>query len=410
MTMALTETRAPAPMEAPAAQSSIARVAVAGDLATFEGVWRGLERDGVASPYQSFDWVRLWHEKVSGPKGEAPLIVVGFDAGGNPAFLWPLVRERFGPFRVATHFGGKHATLNFFPWRRETAEGFRPDDMTFVFAQIAERAPDLDFVMLFNQPDAWNGAPNPFALLPRHRSTEDNFVLNIGGRSGKEVLEQELSNSMRSRLRNKERKLAKLPGYRYLRATTPAEVDRCLDAFFLQKAEKLTALGLDNVFGHGGVEHFIRAACHDGLSTGNPVIELHALEIDGDMLALFSGIHDRRRFTSMFNSHSNSENSRQSPGLILLQHVVADCADRGFESFDIGPGEARYKTFFCKTFEPIFDSILPLSSRARLAAPPVRAVFGLKSEIKHNPALWSVASFVRRNLNRFRRGDAPAED
>ncbi|NWG23067.1 MAG: GNAT family N-acetyltransferase [Pseudorhodoplanes sp.] len=410
MTMALTETRTEAPIRAPASRLSIARIAIADDLATFEGVWRALERDGVASPYQSFDWVRLWHEKVSGPRGETPLIVVGFDAGGSPSFLWPLVRDRFGPFRIATHFGGKHATLNFFPWRRETAEGFRFEDMAYVFGQITERAPDLDFVMLFNQPNSWNGAPNPFALLPHHRSTEDNFVLHIGGRSGKEVLEQELSNSMRSRLRNKERKLARLPGYHYLKAATAADVDRCLDTFFVQKAEKLTMIGLDNVFGHDGVEDFIRAACHEGLATGNPVIELHALEIDGDMLALFSGIHDRRRFTSMFNSHTNSENSRQSPGLILLQHVVTDCAARGFESFDIGPGEARYKSFFCKTFEPIFDSILPLSSRARLAVLPVRAAFRLKSEIKHNPTLWSVASFVRRSVNRFRRGAVPADD
>jgi CelD/BcsL family acetyltransferase involved in cellulose biosynthesis len=208
---------------------------------------------------------------------------------------------------------------------------------------------------------------------------------------------------MRSRLRNKERKLAKLPGYRYLRATAAQDVDRCLDAFFIQKAEKLTALGLDNVFGHDGVERFVRAACHQGLDSGNPVIELHALEADGEMLALFSGIHDGRRYTSMFNSHTGSDNSRYSPGLILLQYLIADCADRGFEVFDIGPGEARYKTFFCKTFEPIFDSVLPLSQRARLAAPAMRGIFALKSEIKHNATLWSAASFVRRVLNRNKR-------
>ena len=132
MTMALTETRAPAPMEAPAARSSIARVAVAGDLATFEGVWRGLERDGVASPYQSFDWVRLWHEKVSGPKGEAPLIVAGFDAGGNPIFLWPFVRERFGPFRVATISAASMPRSTSFPGGARRPKAFAADDMKFV--------------------------------------------------------------------------------------------------------------------------------------------------------------------------------------------------------------------------------------------------------------------------------------
>lgn len=116
------------------------------------------------------------------------------------------------------------------------------------------------------------------------------------------------------------------------------------------------------------------------------------------MLALFSGIHDDDRFTSMFNSHTASDNGRHSPGLILLQHLVAGCADRGFGSFDIGPGEARYKSSFCKEMEPIFDSVLPLSVRAHAAAIPLRLMFQFKSAVKHNPVLWTVASFVRRHL------------
>jgi CelD/BcsL family acetyltransferase involved in cellulose biosynthesis len=179
-------------------------------------------------------------------------------------------------------------------------------------------------------------------------------------------------------------------------------VDRLLNAFFVQKAEKLTALGIENVFAQPGVEGFIRAACHEGLSDGKPLIELHALEGGGEMLALFSGIHDGRRFTSAFNSHTGTEHSRQSPGLILLQHMIADCADRGFESFDIGPGEARYKTFFCKDFEPIFDSILPLSARGRMAAIPLRVFFRLKSKVKRSPTLWRAAYAVRSLLNRIK--------
>ena len=61
-----------------------------------------------------------------------------------------------------------------------------------------------------------------------------------------------------------------------------------------------------------------------------------------------------QRFTSMFNSHTASDNARQNPGLILLQHLISDCARRGFSTFDIGPGEARYKTFFCKDLERIY--------------------------------------------------------
>ena len=205
---------------------------------------------------------------------------------------------------------------------------------------------------------------------------------------------------MRSRLRNKERKLAKLKGYRYARASTTQDIDRYLDAFFAQKSAKLVALGIEDVFAQPGVAGVRPHRLPRTASDGDPVIELHALEGDGEMLALFSGIHDGRRFTSMFNSHTASDHARYSPGLILLQHLVTDCADRGFDSFDIGPGEARYKTFFCKEKEPIFDSILPLSGRARKLAIPMRVLFRAKAAIKRNALLWRIASSVRARLHK----------
>lgn len=373
-------------------------VTVYRDLASVEPLWRALARqDSVASPYQGYEWIRLWHEHVSGPLGQEPVIIVGSDRSGTPLFIWPLVAQRLGPLRLACFFGGKHATLNMPLWRRDIADTFTAADMRDVLSQVARQRSDLDLLLLHSQPALWSGARNPFMTLAHQRSNEDNFVLNIST-NGPAVIEQQISGTMRSRLRNKERKLAKLKGYRYVRATTADDVDRQLAFFFQQKEGKLHTLGIENAFAQPGVENFIRAACHQGLERGEPVIELHALECDGDMLALFSGIHDQQRFTSMFNSHTASDNSRFSPGLILLQHLIVDCATRGFRSFDIGPGEARYKTFFCKDIELIYDSILPLSLRGQVAAPVLRTIRRAKSEIKRNPKLWRVAHNIRARL------------
>lgn len=384
-----------------------ARVEVIRDLEQAARYWRRLEADGIFSPYQRYEWVHLWHQHVSGPAGQTPCIVVGLDDLGEPLFLWPLLRTKWGVLNVASFFGGKHAALNLTLWRADTARAFTASDMDIVLKELARQEPDIDFLMLSNQPETWRGVPNPFALLARETGTEDNFILRLGA-PGLQVVERDISSSMRSRLRNRERKLIKLPGYRYTKADSPEDVERLLAAFFVQKASKLTALGLENVFAQPGVESFIRAACGHGLAEGAPVIELHALEGDGEMLALFSGIHDGHRFTLMFASHTASDHSRQSPGLILLQHLIIGCADRGFESFDIGPGEARYKTVFCKEFEPIFDSILPLSPRGRALVFPLRAFFGLKSAIKRSPTLWRAASFVRSTLNKTKGSKAEA--
>lgn len=374
---------------------STVTVAVERELEAAAPAWRQLSaQNAVASPYQSMDWIRLWHRHVTAPAGREPVIVIGKDATGAPLFVWPLVADRRGPLRFATLFGGKHATLNMALWRRDAAQTFNTADMRSVLSQIATLRPDLDLIHLHSQPALWEGVPNPFMTLPHQLASEDNFVLNMSG-GGADVVEQQISGSMRSRLRNKERKLAKLKDYRYLRAKSADEVDRLLSYFFAQKAGKLHTLGIKNAFGQPGVEDFIRAACHEGLEGGQPIIELHALECEGDMLALFSGVHDSQRFTSMFNSHTASDNARQSPGLILLQHLIADCARRGFSTFDIGPGEARYKTFFCKELERIYDSTLALSARGKLAVHGLRAMNWTKGAIKRNPTLWRHAHALR---------------
>ncbi len=402
-------TNSPPARASSSAQTGI-EVVVHRDLDVVEPLWRALAAtDSVGSPYQGYEWIRLWHKHVSAPLGEEPAIVVGSDRSGSAFFIWPLVVQRIGPLRVASFFGGKHATLNMPLWRRDAADRFTAADMRDVLAQISRQRPGLDVLELHNQPALWDSARNPFMTLPHQRSNEDNFVLNIGT-NGPAVIEQQISNTMRGRLRNKERKLAKLKGYRYRLASTPEDVDRQLNFFFQQKDAKLRSLGIENVFAQSGVESFIRAACHAGLDRGEPVIELHALECEGDMLALFSGIHDGQRFTSMFNSHTASDNSRFSPGLILLQHLIADCATRGFRSFDIGPGEARYKTFFCKDIELIYDSVLPLSLRGYFAAPMLRAIRRTKSFIKRNPNLWRVAHNMRAMLGARKNGAAAEAD
>ena len=91
----------------------------------------------------------------------------------------------------------------------------------------------------------------------------------------------------------------------------------------------------------------------------------------------------------MFNTYTLGENARHSPGLVLLMHMVAECADRGLRSFDIGVGRAHYKSSFCQEPEPLFDTFLPLTLRGRLAAGAFSTAFAAKRMIKQNPALWS---------------------
>jgi CelD/BcsL family acetyltransferase involved in cellulose biosynthesis len=373
--------------------AGIGRVELIGDMASAEPHWRRLEETGVLTPYQRFDWVAGWQRHVGAAQNVSPLLLTAFDKAGEPLFIWPLGSETKPHIKVARFLGGKHANYNFGPWRRD----FTCDSVVLraLIDWIAEVRPDLDTIELTNQPETWEGMKNPFLMLAHQRSPSDGFKLSLTGNAD-EQLSRMLSNSMRSRLRNKERKLEKIAGYRYVRATTESEVERYLGEFLKQKAPRLAAQGIENIFASSETVDFMQEACLRDLGEGKPVIEIHALDSDGEMLAMFAGVNDGNRFSSMFNSYTLGDASRHSPGLVILTHIVRDCMARGLKTFDLGVGEAHYKNFFSDEPEPLFDSYFGLSPRGQALAAVCSAKAMVKRWVKRSPRLLQLALAVRR--------------
>ncbi len=377
-----------------ASAAKFARIEILEDLSAAEPIWRRLKQENaLATPYQSLDLLSAWQRHVGARDGVTPFIVTGFGADGQPAFLWPLGRSRQGPLGTLSFLGAKHINFNFGLWRRDVISQWIADDLRAVLDGISAHG-GVDICTFLRQPLSWDGIANPFALLP-HQSSPSHALRLALSTPGEDLIKAILSPAMRSRLRTKERRLQRLPGYRYLHATTAADVDRLLETFFPLKAKHMAAQALPNIFAEPGNEAFLRGSCHRALSSGKPLIDIHALEGGGELLALFAGISDGRRFSGMFNTYTMSDNARQSPGLILLIHIISNLADRGFECFDLGVGEARYKTFFCKEPEPLFDSFLPLTPLGRLAAIAAREGSRLKRHIKQSGALWNLVQALR---------------
>jgi CelD/BcsL family acetyltransferase involved in cellulose biosynthesis len=168
-----------------------------------------------------------------------------------------------------------------------------------------------------------------------------------------------------------------------------------LDAFFRIKPQRMAEQKLPNVFAEPGVEDFIRGACMTSRADGGRVIEIHALESDGDVIALFAGVADGTRFSMMFNTYTLSAISRYSPGLILIRNIIDHYAERGYRALDLGIGSDEYKKLFCKTNEPIFDCFVPLSPRGSVAATAMSASSRAKRLVKRSPALSRLAQRLR---------------
>jgi CelD/BcsL family acetyltransferase involved in cellulose biosynthesis len=372
--------------------SRIASVDFLGDLGRAETVWRGLEnRRHFSTPYQRFDFLRPWQQRVGEREGLRPFIVIAYDRERRPLLLLPLALCEVHGIRIARFMGGKHATFNMALWDRDFATEATRVDLDALISAIRERS-EADVLAFSQQPLKWRDLPNPMALLPRQASANDCPLMTMAPGA---LPTARVSNSLRRRLKAKERKLMMLPGYRYRVATTDADIRRLLDGFFRIKPQRMAEQKLPNVFAEPGVEDFIRDACMTPLAGAGRVIDIHALECDDEVIAIFAGVADGQRFSMMFNTYTISGNSRHSPGLILIRDIVDHYAEGGYSALDLGVGLDDYKRLFCKGNEPIFDCFIPLGARGAVAAAAMSGLNRAKHFVKHSPALLQMAQGLR---------------
>ena len=404
----------PTSVERQAANAADAtRVAVAGieifdDVAAAAPAWDRLAAEAVATPFGRRGWIELWQRHIGAAGGQRPVIAVARDERDEPLFILPFAVHAGRLLTVARYFGGSHSQLNMGMWRRDIAAALSADDLNHAFATIAQQR-GIDLFILLNQPVLWDGRANPLVQLPHQPSPDDVFRIDFEGETGDALIKSRLKPTLRGLLKSKEKKLQKLAGYRYFRAATAEEVERVLAAFLTQKAAHLKSQGVRNAFAEPGVTDFLRAACIEGLAAGAPTIELHALEGAGEILAVMGGVANPQRFSSMFNSYTLTEHARWSPGLILIVHLMRACADRAIASYDLGAGYAAYKRWFCKTTDPLFDSVLSFSERGHIAAALIRAGLAGKRWIKTTGPLWAMVRAVRRiGAGKAHNADAPS--
>ncbi|MBX9648600.1 MAG: GNAT family N-acetyltransferase [Xanthobacteraceae bacterium] len=391
MTMAAAIEDGTADINARSKPGRIASIDILHDLASAEAVWRNLEDpQGSCTPFQRFGFVAAWQRQVGEREGLTPFIVIAYDAERRPLLLLPLaVRHAYGA-RCASFMGGKHSTFNMALWDRDFAATATQADLEGLISAISQRS-EVDVFTLHQQPLRWRDLPNPLALLPRQPSANGCPVLKMEPGAAPATL---VSNSFRRRLKGKERKLQQ-PGYRYHVAATEADITRLLDWFFRVKPLRMAEQKLPNVFADPGIEDFVRLACTTPLANGKHVIDIHALECDEEVIAIFAGVADGHRFSMMFNTYTMSASSKYSPGLILMRDIIDHYAAQDYRAFDLGIGSDDYKRLFCKDDEPIFDSFIALSQRGKLAAGVMSGLNRTKRMVKHNPALFEMAQKLR---------------
>ena len=372
----------------------LSRVAILDRFEDAETPWRELESPAhLSTAFQAYDFVAPWHRHVGTPLRAKPLVAIAYDRSEQAVALLPLVLNRSRGGTIASFPGGKHATFNMPLWRRDFAERASAEVITELMRLIAEAAPVIDAFAFTRQPAHWDGVPNPMLLLPHQAAVNECPMLHL--EPGAPPTDR-ISHSFRRRLKRKERKLQSNSGFRYTIAQTPSEAQRLLDVFFATKPQRLAAQGLPNVFAEAGTETFVRETAAIGFGSDHPLMEIHALECDDEVMAMFAGVAGQNRLSVMFNTYTMSANAKYSPGLILIRNIIDHCAAKGRKTLDLGVGADAYKLLFCKERKPLFDSFLPATARGRLMTFWLSAESRVKRSIKRSASAMTAINRLRR--------------
>lgn len=365
---------------------------ITSDLASAEALWRRIEADPAClkTPYQRYDWARAYLEGTR--QLDRARVAVIRDTGGQTRILVPLVVQRKAGISLAQTIGDTHANYHLPLFATRDAAALPYGDIASALIHAGKRA-GIDVYALRHQPLMWDGAANPFAAGGEPEAS-DAYGLMLGPDPDATV-RRVFSADARKKLRSKEKRLVETLGpVAYRRAETAVDAAHFLAAFYAQKAARFAGMGIADPYTDPSIRAFLAAAT----AGTDPALEVYALcqAESGRVLATFCGAVDGERFSGMMTAFdADPEIARSSPGDLLLQHLVRDQTARGRRGFDLGVGEARYKSSICDETINLVEKTIPVTLFGRAYAVARQGLTRTKRRIKRDPRLFAAVQRLR---------------
>ena len=379
---------------------------VSTDIAVLEADWRALEYRALITPYQAYGWVRAFVETVGAAHGMDLRYAVLRDANAQPVAILPLVITRRNGIRFAEFIGGKHANYHMGIYAPEFAAALDAPAARAMLAEVAAGISGLDAFVFVNQPTLWQGVANPLAALAAGPSPSGAYKLALTPGDCDGTLRRAMSSHAHKKLKNKRNRFSAFGPSRLVKADGASEIARVIEAFLTQKAARFKMMGVPDPFAEPAMRAFLERATssHGDIA---PALELYSLDLEGRSVATYVGAIQGTRFSGMATSFDmDGDIAKTSPGEILLVDLIKLKCQNGITVFDLGVGEARYKTTICDDKDDLVDSFLPLTLKGRAFAAIAQAKRAAKRRVKASPTLLKLAQRASGWLNRGRRSAA----
>jgi CelD/BcsL family acetyltransferase involved in cellulose biosynthesis len=347
--------------------------------------------DGAAtSPAQTSTWVGAWLEET----GSDSIVAIRYE-DERPVLALALAVERVGPFRVACFPGSRHANGNGPAVDSAWPGANDPKVAEELVAAIAEARPDIDLLALERLRPESDNTPNPLLALAGADSPDVALSVDLSG-GFDAVLDRSNPKRRRKRWRSSARKFEAAGGYRRFQATTPAEVDRLLDAFFAMKAARFRAAGIPDVFAPEPVRAFFRRLFTDAVGPTPRRYFLEGLEVGGKLRAVTGSSRTGTTVVCEFGAIADDDLASASPGDFLFFEAIAEACAEGATVYDFSVGDELYKRLWCDQETVYRDALLPMTAKGRVLAGLIATRGAIKRRIRQNNLLWPVFKVLRR--------------
>jgi CelD/BcsL family acetyltransferase involved in cellulose biosynthesis len=291
------------------------------------------------SVFQSREFLETWMATIGRDRTVRPVLVVVSDVDARPVLYLPfVVVSRLG-VNVLRFMDAGVSDLNV----PIMARGRRLTETEFVavWKKIRSLLPPVDAIDLSKMPDHLNGLRNPMTYLPC--ASEHLYGHSVALSDLPEIHARAPVVRMRKKLRRQFQRLRELGPTRYVSNPAVSELPQVVSELFdLKRMQYLRTRGRDFLEGPG-IRAFYRAmATPDRLGR---ISDLSALMCGEEVASAHLGFIGRGRFYYVMPAYDTRFRAL-APGYQLLDHLLSHCRDVGYEVFDLGEGEHRYKEKF----------------------------------------------------------------
>ena len=360
------------------------RMAFTDSLMEVEPVWRALEANGIDSPGQSFDFIRIWTETFDIPRHNQAYVAI--DIAGRPLMVVAFERSRRHGLDILSPFACSHVGVNAPLMDRARMALLSEDDRRLIWARIkATLGADVLKLGRVLEADA--------AFLPGAATFETDSLYRTEFPDWESCDKQQRTRSRRKHDKQQGQKLAAMGDVAYDEIGADMDATQAIDVLFSDRADRFAKQGIADPFAAPQTRAFYRTVFRAGETLKG---HMQVLRLNGAIVAArYNLVSGSRMFCLISSMNTDAALQPGSPGKQILVHLMQRIFGQGIASFDMGAGLTDEKRHWCNVQLPLVDALMPATAKGRVYVALTGQVAGIKRAIKSNAKLFAYFKALR---------------